>query len=306
MRLKTILITSFIALSFSCKAQQSTDYNDNNTINSTEISKVVIPTLPRSLSFADEPVPIENYDTRESLEQDIMVSMYMHSRTMTTLRSAKRYFNIIEPILKESGIPMDFKYLAVAESNLNPEAYSPAKAAGLWQILPTTATEAGLEVNATVDERYDVEKSTRVAIKYLKTAYNKFGNWTMAAASYNAGMAGVSRRAASQGVNNYYDLFLPRETMRYVFRILSFKLICGYPDSYGFIIGENDYYKPYEYKTIKVNSANIVWSDIAKQNGTTYKILREMNPWIRDYQHANKTGKTYEVKIPEEGFRTSK
>lgn len=184
------VLLSIVALSLfsvSCIAQDGFFISKER-----EASQIIIPEIPKNLEFAGERVPIENYDTRESLEEDLMVTMYLHSRTMTTLRRTKRYFDIIEPMLKEAGIPEDFKYLAMAESSLAQEAYSPAKAAGIWQIMSTTGKEGGLEVNSTVDERYHVEKATKVAIKYLKTAKAKFGNWTMAAASYNAGMAGVS------------------------------------------------------------------------------------------------------------------
>ncbi|MFI3262469.1 MAG: lytic transglycosylase domain-containing protein [Rikenellaceae bacterium] len=300
MKFVFLLALSLTLFSTSCIGQEN-----NFMSNERMASPVIIPEIPQDLDFAGERVPIENYDTRESLEEDIMVTMYLHSRTMTSLRSSKRYFSIIEPMLKEAGIPDDFKYLAVAESSLNPEAYSPAKAAGLWQIMATTGRENGLEVNSTVDERYHIEKATKVAIKYLKTAKAKFGNWAMAAASYNVGMAGVSRRATSQGVTSYYDLFAPAETMRYVFRILSFKIIFANPQKYGYMLNEFEYYSPYEYTTIKVSGKNIKWSDVAKENGTTYKIMRELNPWIRTYDHPNVSNKTYEVKIPTKDSRKS-
>lgn len=300
--MKQIIITfsALLITTTSCLSQENTFVSKERMA-----SNVVIPEIPASLSFANEDVPLTNYDTRESLEEDMMVTMYMHSRTMAALRNTRRYFAMIEPIIKEAGVPDDFKYLAIAESSLNPEAYSSAKAAGLWQILATTGSENGLEINATVDERYHIEKSTRVAMKYLKNAKSRFGNWTMAAASYNAGVAGVSRRATSQGVTNYYDLFLPTETMRYVFRILSFKILDADPIKYGFQLNEFEYYSPYKYKTINVSGSNIQWVDIAKANGTTYKILRELNPWIRNYTHPNSTNKTYEVKIPTSDSRKS-
>lgn len=301
-RLLFIVLLGFVVNIASC--QNSTVNNNNISVDEHPI--VVIPNIPDRLDFAGEKVPLDNYDTMESLEEDMSVTMYMHSRTLKTLRSAKRYFSVVEPILKEMGIPEDFKYLAMAESGLNPEAYSSAKAAGLWQILSTTGKEYGLEVGTTVDERYDIEKSTRAACKYLKKAYEKFGSWTLAAASYNAGMSGVSRRVDIQKAQSYYDTFLPSETMRYVFRILSFKIVEQSPKSYGFMIDEDKYYKTYEYKVVDVSDKNIIWSDVAKKHGTNYKILREMNPWIRDYTHANVLGKKYKVKIPVEGFRSGK
>lgn len=269
------------------------------------IAPVVIFETPEKLDFAGELVPINNFDIKESYQEEMGVTMYMHSRTMSTLRASNRYFSIIEPILEENGIPQDFKFVAVAESSLNPESYSTAKAAGLWQLLSSTATEAGLEVNSDIDERYHIEKSTEVACKYFKRAKERFGSWTMAAASYNVGIAGLARRAENQGEKEYYNLFLPTETMRYVFRILTFKSLASNPPAYGFSLSSDDYYKPFTYKEIEVNSPKIMWSDIAKANGTNYKILRELNPWIRSYEYTNKLGKTYKVKVPIQGMRNS-
>lgn len=269
------------------------------------VAPVVVFEAPKGLDFAGEAVPLDNFDVRESYQEEMGVTMYMHSRTMSTLRASDRYFSMIEPILEKNGIPQDFKFVAVAESSLNPESYSVAKAAGLWQLLSTTAQESGLEVNTDVDERYHIEKSTEVACKYFKRAKERFGSWTMAAASYNVGIAGLARRAESQGQKEYYNLFLPTETMRYVFRILTFKSLASDPPRYGFSLGSNDYYKPFTYKEIEVNSPKIIWSDVAEANNTNYKLLRELNPWIRSYEHTNKLGKTYKVKVPTDGMRGS-
>ena len=259
---------------------------------------VDVPKLPTTLAFASEQVPLCNPAVSEWLTNEILVTKYMHSRTAKSLLLAGHYFHIIEPILKENGIPDDFKYLCVAESSLDPNAYSTASAAGLWQIMSGTAKDHKLEVNSTVDERYHIEKSTRVACAYLKSAYKKFGNWTMAAASYNVGMAGLQRRATSQQVTNYYDLLLPTETMRYIYRILTYKILFEDPMSLGYNFAKSDRYTPRDYTIVKVNSANIDWVALATQHGTNYKNLREINSWIREYKHANKYGKSYEVKIP--------
>ncbi|MDE7355190.1 MAG: lytic transglycosylase domain-containing protein [Rikenellaceae bacterium] len=269
-------------------------------------SSVVIPPVPDKLDFAGESVPVGNFDTRESLYEECGVTMYMHSRTLNTLRATKRYFAIIEPILQENGIPSDFKYLVMAESALNPEACSPARAAGLWQIMASTAADNKLEVNTYVDERYNIEKATRVACKYLNRAYSTFGSWTMAAASYNMGVAGLAKRAGAQKTENYYDLWLPAETMRYMFRILSLKLADQNPQAYGFTLSEDDYYRPFVTKEVTVGGLDIDWVKVAHDNGTNYKMLRELNPWIREYKHPNKAGKKYTVKVPaSDDMRTS-
>lgn len=272
--------------------------------DSPESAVVYIPTVPKSLNFAGELVPLNLADVRESLEREVSVTMYMHSRTMNTLRNVTRYFPVIEPILNANGIPEDFKYLCMAESGLNPNAVSSAKAAGLWQFMTSAAKDYGVETGDNVDMRFHVEESTRAACKYLNAAYKRYGSWTMAAASYNAGLAGVTRRMNTQGVENYYDLFLPEETMRYVYRILTFKLLVENPRHYGFHLKQNDYLPPFDnYREVKVNSSVIDWSAFATAQGTNYKVLRILNPWIRSYEYNNTSGKTYTVKVPNQGFR---
>ncbi len=266
--------------------------------------KVSIPPVPQTLSFAGEAVPLYNYDTRESLIRELITTQYMHTRTMLCLLNMSRYFPVIEPILKRNGIPDDFKYLCMAESGLNPNAQSNMKAAGLWQIMPSVGREYGLIVNDEIDQRFDVEKSTEVACTYLKASYEKFGNWTMAAASYNLGVVGVDKRKCKQMVDNYYDMFLPEETLRYMFRILSFKVICQDPQAYGFDIAPGEGYHPLtEYTEVPVSDKQIDWSAVAKKYGSTYKMLREVNQWIRTYECDNKNGSCYIVKIPGKGFR---
>jgi hypothetical protein len=268
------------------------------------MATVRIPPLPAQLDFAGEPVPLGNFDTRESLVKDLLVTCYMHSRTMQTLLAASRWFPVIEPILRRYGVPDDFKYLCMAESGLNPSINSPAGAGGLWQIMPATAREYGLFVAAGVDERYHVEKSTEAACQYLLAAKAKLGSWTLAAASYNLGTTGIATRQDKQGVTNYYDLFLPEETMRYVFRCLTFKLVSGDPALYGFHIRPEERFAPLDrYREVSVDSAAIDWSALARQHGTSYKMLRELNPWIRDYTYTNSARRTFTVKIPEAGFR---
>ncbi|MEG1649324.1 MAG: lytic transglycosylase domain-containing protein [Rikenellaceae bacterium] len=291
--MKISLTTLFIILTIGCGSAQ--DIAKSN--NSAEF--VNVPTAPESISFSGEKVPLDNVNIKNDLLSEIIVTKYMHSRTLKSILASKQYFSIIEPILKKNGVPDDFKYLCVAESGLDPNAYSYAKAAGLWQILASTATENKLEVNGDIDERYNIEKNTEVACKYLKNAYKRFGSWTMAAASYNVGMAGLARRSETQQETNYYNLFLPTETMRYVYRILTFKILFESPNKLGFNVEEKDYFSPFKYKNILVDDAVINWVAIAKKHGTNYKNLRAINPWIRDYTHTNKLRKTYTVKIPE-------
>ena len=272
----------------------------------TPFSKVIIPSLPGHLDFAGEEVPLDNYDTRESLQRELMTTCYMHSSTLRTLLNTERYFAIIEPILERNGIPSDFKYLAMAESGLNPDAVSVARAAGLWQIMSATGKDHGLYVGSQVDERYDIEKATQVACDHLRKSYEEFGSWTLAAAAYNLGDAGVRRRIDIQGVDNYYDAFFPEETMRYMFRILAFKLVTQNPAFYGFMIQSGDYYPVLDnYTEITVDDAHIDWSELARENGTTYKMLRQLNHWIRDYEFDNPSRRKFTVKIPSSEFRVA-
>lgn len=268
---------------------------------------VRIPTLPQELSFAGESVPLDNYDTRESLIREILVSQNMHSRTSVTLLLTTRYFPIIEPILEEKGIPLDFKYLCMAESGLVADISSSAGAAGLWQLMPAVGRENGMIVGGDVDERYHIERATYAACRHLQESYDKFGSWTLAAAAYNLGLSGVSRRIDRQFVDNYYDVYLPAETMRYVFRILSMKLLTENPEAYGYQIKPQDYYEPLtEYKIVSTNAAFIDWSKFAVENGTTYKMLRELNHWIRSYDYTNSARKSFDVKVPVDNFRQAK
>lgn len=272
-----------------------------------EFSAIALPALPEKLDFAGEEVPLAYFDVREALQRELLVTSYMHSGTFRTLLNMKRYFSVIEPILERNGIPDDFKYLCMAESALNPETVSPAGAAGLWQFMPKTGREYGLAVGPQVDERYDIEKSTEAACAYLRDAYERFGSWTLAAAAYNAGNAGVGRRMEIQGTENYYDTFLPQETMRYLYRILSLKIVGSNPEAYGFRLHEDDYYGPLDdYRTVEVGGRDIKWPEVAGRYGTNYKMLRLLNPWMRDYVYDNKEGRILKVKVPGRNFRAAR
>lgn len=254
--------------------------------------------IPDSAFFAGERVPLERFDVREALDRELIVNSYFHSQTIRFLKLAPRYFQIIEPILNEEGIPDDFKYLAVAESGLDPRAESPANAIGFWQFLSGTARDYGLEVNSEVDERFHVEKATRAACDYMKDAYQKYGNWTMVAASFNAGMRGVDRQVERQKADNYYDLLFVEETQRYVFRILALKLVLENPERYNFIIGDEERYPFIETKEVEINGKVEDFADFAKKHNINYKLLKDFNPWLRQTYLTNSSGKKYVLKIP--------
>lgn len=255
------------------------------------------PSLPVSMSFAGEEVPLQRWEVREQLDRELLYNYYMPGNIIYMLKLSDKYFPQIEAELKANNIPDDFKYLCVAESNLQ-NLVSKAGASGFWQFMKGTAPGYGLEVTATVDERYHVAKSTKAACTYLKNAYQRFGNWTAAAASYNCGMGGYAQRAAHQGSNNYYDLLLPEETQRYIFRILAFKHLLSNADSLGFDRGNTALYKQPGTKKVLVTQSIPNLAAFAKSNGTSYKILKWLNPWMRERSLQVKPGKTYEIVLP--------
>lgn len=252
---------------------------------------------PENISFCDEEVPLELLDVRERLDRELLVNTYWQSNMLLLIKRSYRFFPLIEKILKEEDVPEDFKYLAVIESGLE-NVRSPKGAKGIWQIMSGTAREYGLEVNKNVDERYNLELSTRAACKYLKKAKDKFGSWTLAAAAYNRGIMGISRNLSRQKVENYYDLLLGRETSRYIFRILAVKEIMENANNYGFIFQENDLYKPYEIKKIELDTAISNITDFSKKMGINYKTMKLHNPWLLENHLNNKSRKKYILKIP--------
>ena len=253
--------------------------------------------LPKQLDFAGEALPLSVADVREKLDREILVNSYWQSNNLLMLKRSSKYFPIIEPILSKNGVPNDFKYLALIESGLQ-NVVSPAGAAGYWQIMKSTGRENGLEINTEVDERYHIEKSTQVACDYLNEAYGRFGNWTLAAASYNMGMAGTARRLEEQGVGTYYDLLLNSETARYVYRIAAVKHIHENLADFGYVYHQDQGYSFPKMDTIFVNVEVADWISWAKTQGITYKTLRTYNPWIQSEQLSNSTNKAYQIWVP--------
>lgn len=257
--------------------------------------------FPTEVDFAGEKAPLQISDVRERLDRELLINANLDATTALIIKRANRVFPIIEPILAKYGVPDDFKYLAVIESGLV-NAVSSAGARGVWQFMPETAKEKGMEVNDVVDERYHLEKSTEAACRYLLVAKEKFGSWTLAAASYNGGMNGINKRIEEQKVNNYYDLALTEETSRYVFRILALKEIMRQPAKYGFSIYSSDLYTRIPTKKVPVDSSITDLTGFAISQGINYKILKIHNPWLRDKKLVNPTKKRYEIEIPLEGY----
>jgi membrane-bound lytic murein transglycosylase D len=263
--------------------------------------KVFAVDIPKNMDFAGEKVPLNNFDVRESMDRELLVNTYYQSQTLLVHKRANRWFPLIEPILKKNGVPDDFKYLAVIESNLT-NVISPAGATGYWQILEATGKNLNLEINEEIDERYNVEKSTHAACAYLKEAYAALGNWTLAAAAYNMGIEGVKKQVENQKQNSYYNLLLNQETARYVYRILAAKEILLHPKNYGYNFRKKDVYSYIPTERIKIDSSITSLTDFALAHEVNYKILKIFNPWLRKGTLTNKTKKTYVLLLPKKGY----
>lgn len=286
-----------VVLSFVSPSNPGKEQNEEYLRHINEKYRIFSLPLPEEASFAGERIPLENWDIAEKMDRELLVNSYWHSNTLLAIKRSQRWFPVIEPILKEQGVPDDFKYLSLIESNFS-NAVSPAGAVGFWQFLPETGKEFGLEINDEVDERYHVEKSTIAACKYIKQSYSKFGSWSLVAASYNMGIGGVEKQMDRQQQNDYHQLLLNEETSRYVFRIAAMKEILNNADKYGFVIRPSDLYKPLQYSTITVDDEILDFAAFAAEQGITYKDLKLYNPWLRQAFLKNKAGKMYELKIP--------
>jgi hypothetical protein len=253
--------------------------------------------LPKGLNFAGEDVPMDITDVRERFDKELQINTYFHSNTIFLIKRAHRWLPQIEKILRQHDIPDDFKYLPLIESNLL-NARSPKDAVGYWQILEDSGKEYGLEITKEVDERYDPLKATEAACKYLRQAYRKFKNWTVVAASYNRGMAGIQRAMDDQKVDSYYDLYLNEETSRYVFRILAIKEIIEHPMKYGFRVRPEHLYKEEPLRYVQVDESIKDLVDFAKDQGTNYKMLKQYNPWLREEKLTVRRGHSYRIAIP--------
>lgn len=271
---------------------------EKESVKSDVPSLTAPPSVPESVTFAGENIPLNRYDMRERLDRELMAFTFMHSTTMLTIKKANRYLPIIEPILRQHGVPDDMKYLAIIESNLNTLAKSPAGAAGMWQFMQTTGRQYGLEVNNNIDERYHIEKATVAACKYLKEAYEKYGDWLSVAASYNGGQARITSELNRQQAEKATDLWLVEETSRYIFRLLAAKQVFSNPQKFGFILKREHLYPVMKYNEITITTGIDTLANFAKENGISYRELKDANPWLRQTNLQNKSKRTYVLKIP--------
>lgn len=291
----TICVLSVLLLasvSYAISQKLTEDEKPNYYVN-----KITAPHIPNHLTFAGEKVPTNVYWVHEGLDRELIINCYQHSKTLRIFKLSSRIFPIIEPILKEEGVPEDFKYLCVAESGLE-NVSSPAGAEGYWQFMASTARKYGLEVANGIDERCNLEKATRAACRYLKNCKKQFGSWTLAATAYNRGEGGVKNAIDHQGEKEYWNLWLNSETSRYVYRILAFKLMFENPQLYGVEICPAEMYHPIPYKEVKVTQ-NTDLVEFAHKYDATYKEIRDLNPWIKDSKIVVSSGKSYILKVPE-------
>ncbi|MBU6340888.1 MAG: lytic transglycosylase domain-containing protein, partial [Bacteroidetes bacterium] len=254
--------------------------------------------LNKKFSFCGENFPTDNFDVHQRLDAELLRNVYFHSQTILAIERAHAIFPIIEPILKEEGVPEDLKYLAVAESALS-NAVSPVGARGVWQFMKSAAEEYGLEVNDEVDERYHLEKSTHAACKFLKAQKDKLGTWVLASAAYNGGPERIMQEMSKQRAKSFFDLNLAAdETMRYPFRIMAIKEVMEHPEDYEYFIDSEHMYAPLtDYKVVKITGSVPSWGEFAQVQGTSYRMLKLYNPWLIDGKLTNKAGKTYEIRV---------
>jgi len=289
----TFSIIFFVSLSFSSDNGVKTD--GLKQTKHKQVLTIISPEIPEKINFSEEQTPLDIFYVRESLDRELLVNSYWHSSTILLLKRANRWFPVIEPILQKNNIPDDFKYLALIESGFT-KVVSPMGAAGFWQFLEKTAREYNLEVNSYVDERYNVEKSTQAACNYFQESYENYQNWTLVAASYNAGKRRISESLNNQKSESYYNLYLNEETSRYIYRILAIKTIYENPETYGFHLSEEDLYPPLSTKTIEVSKTIIDLVVFAQHHEMNYRLLKELNPWLRASTLPNNSGKQYFIK----------
>ena len=269
--------------------------SENDYLNSN--SKVLGLNIPINLDFAGERVPQNDYEIKESLEAEFFSNKSWKNSSLVLFQKGQKWFPLIEPILKTEGVPDDFKYVAVIESHLS-NVVSPMGAAGFWQLMPNTAQYYGLIVNSEVDERYDVEKATKVACKHFKDAYRYFHNWTLAAAAYNVGIGGIQQELKKQGTDNYYNLLLNKETGSFIYRILAFKTLLSNPKHFGI---KNKLKKSSgfpSFKIVKVDSSITNMESFAKHLQTNSIVLKTFNAWIIGDKLSNPEKHVFQFKIP--------
>jgi len=293
-QLLTVLLFGFVAVYLFSGSRDSVVVQQERPV---VLSFTASPVPPQSIRFCGKEIDLTRYQMREGIDRELSSFTYYHSTTLLLFKRANRIFPVIEPVLKSNGIPDDFKYLAVIESSLDPKATSPARAAGVWQFMEGTAKNYGLRVTATVDERRHLVKSTEAACKYLREAYDKYGDWLTVAVSYNAGMGRISEQLGLQKETDVLNMFFVEETLRYPYRIFATKLIFENPYKYGFVLRPENLYAPIDGTEIEVDRDIADLAAFAQEKGITYYDLKNFNPWLRDTK-LQTGGAKYKIFLP--------
>jgi len=253
--------------------------------------------LEQPLTFCDEPVPLADPDVRERMEKELLLSLWDRDQAVLWLKRSTRYLPVIEAMLSKAGLPDDLKYIALAESALRPHVGSPKGAIGFWQFVPATGRRYGLSIDGSIDQRRSLTASTEAAVTYFSELYEKFGSWSLAAAAFNMGEEGLQAEILAQGVSNFYRLYLPLETQRYLFRILSAKLILTQPEHYGFHLQAEDYYPPIRFTSVELTCyEETSLTVVAQAAQTDFKRIKDLNPELRGHYLA---AGTHTLAVPE-------
>lgn len=253
--------------------------------------------LDQPVQFCGEPPPVKIPQVRERFEKELLLSLWNRAQVVLWLKRSQRYFPHVEKILHANGLPDDLKFVAVAESALRPHARSHKGATGFWQFMPHTGRKYGLLISSRIDQRRNLFAATRAAAQYFKDLHEMFGSWTLAAAAYNMGEEGLTAEIMEQGIKDYYRLYLPLETQRFVFRILSIKLILTDPKRFGFDLPATEYYPPLTFDQIKMDcDKEVPLRIIARAAKTDFKVIKDLNPEIRG--HYLKQGE-HQIRVPE-------
>ncbi|MEJ2099712.1 MAG: transglycosylase SLT domain-containing protein [Desulfobacterales bacterium] len=240
--------------------------------------------IMQPIDFCGEPVEIDSQEVRERLEKELLLTIWDRPQVILWIKRSSRYLPIIEKMLSENGMPDDLKYVAIIESALRPHASSQKGAVGFWQFLKSTGEKYGLRINAEIDERRNIFASTLAAISYFKELYATLQSWTLSAAAFNMGELGLQAEMVSQKSNDYYQLYLPLETQRFIFRIIAAKLILSDPQRFGFQFTDQDLYPPLEFDRVYIECfQDTPIHVVASAANTQFKVIKDLNPEIRGH-----------------------
>ena len=259
--------------------------------------------INQPLDFCGEPVALDIQEVRERLEKELLLTLWDRPQVALWIKRSTRYMPIIETMLQENNMPDDLKYVAIIESALRPHAGSRKGAIGFWQFLESTGQKYGLRINAEIDERRNIFTSTLAAINYFKDLYDMLGSWTLSAAAYNMGELGLQSEMVSQKSDNYYRLYLPLETQRYVLRIIAAKIVLADPARFGYQFTDQDLYPPLVFDRIHIECfQDTPIQIVAQAAGSYFKAIKDLNPEIRGHFLAAGTHSLLIPKGAAEGF----